>query len=362
MEYRYQFEKSPKKKGICPGCNRKNEFRFMFDTITGERLPDEFGRCERANNCNYIKTPTKENYSKHFLNSKESNYNSETKYKQPIKPQIKMNTKFIEYSLVARSKSTYNLNNLILWLTDLFGDETVNSILESYHLGTSKDNNGTIFWYCDIENNFRTGKIISYKTDGHRNKEINPFYIHSKIEVKENECFKMCLFGEHLLNLPENLYKTVAIVESEKSAILGSIFLKDFVWIASGGAKMLTTEKMEILKNRKIILIPDTDEAGRISFEKKANEFNQMDFNIDICDIAPNLNNGEDVADFLINEHLKNIECLKLYFAGFENYLIECKSNNVNLNLAYSEVQNLYPACSLSLENFRAAIINLKLL
>lgn len=46
-ENRYQFEKSPKKKGTCPKCNHKNEFRFMYDANTGQRLPDNFGKCER---------------------------------------------------------------------------------------------------------------------------------------------------------------------------------------------------------------------------------------------------------------------------------------------------------------------------
>jgi hypothetical protein len=39
-ENRYQYEKSPQRKGTCPACNHSNEFRFMFDTMTGERLPE----------------------------------------------------------------------------------------------------------------------------------------------------------------------------------------------------------------------------------------------------------------------------------------------------------------------------------
>ncbi len=41
------------------------------------------------------------------------------------------------------------------------------------------------------------------------------------------------LFGEHLL--PMNRGKPVAIVESEKTALVAAYYLPEYVWLASGG-------------------------------------------------------------------------------------------------------------------------------
>lgn len=44
-----------------------------------------------------------------------------------------------------------------------------------------------------------------------------------------------CLFGEHLLKKYPN--KTVALVESEKTAIICSALMPDYIWLATGGKK-----------------------------------------------------------------------------------------------------------------------------
>jgi hypothetical protein len=66
---------------------------------------------------------------------------------------------------------------------------------------------------------------------------------------------QQCFFGEHLMNTyPE---KTVAIVESEKSAIISSCILPEIIWIAAGSLNGLSVEKCKVLKNRNVILYPD---------------------------------------------------------------------------------------------------------
>ena len=42
-----------------------------------------------------------------------------------------------------------------------------------------------------------------------------------------------CLFGEHLLTrYPERI---VALVEAEKTAVIGAGFIPEYVWLATGG-------------------------------------------------------------------------------------------------------------------------------
>jgi hypothetical protein len=70
-----------------------------------------------------------------------------------------------------------------------------------------------------------------------------------------NESIDKCLFGEHLLNqFPE---KTVAIVESEKTAIIASLFFPNFIWMATGGISNLSYNKLKALIGRSIVLFPD---------------------------------------------------------------------------------------------------------
>jgi len=109
----------------------------------------------------------------------------------------------------------------------------------------------------------------------------------------KNEYF----YGEHLLKLPENSLKDVCIVESEKSANVASLFMPEYIWIACGGANMITESKVNILKNRNVTLVPDLDKEGREQFKKAANKYGFKYY-----DIAPEINDGSEIADYLIKE------------------------------------------------------------
>jgi hypothetical protein len=56
--------------------------------------------------------------------------------------------------------------------------------------------------------------------------------------------------------------KPVAVVEAEKTAIICSERYPDFIWLAPGGLEALTPEALFPLRERKVILFPDTDETG----------------------------------------------------------------------------------------------------
>ena len=69
-----------------------------------------------------------------------------------------------------------------------------------------------------------------------------------------------CLFGEHLLTrYPERI---VALVEAEKTAVIGAGFIPEYVWLATGGRSGVN-DRVDILKNRKILVFADwLDTAG----------------------------------------------------------------------------------------------------
>lgn len=97
--------------------------------------------------------------------------------------------------------------------------------------------------------------MLYAKTNGKRIKE--PYnhiqWAHKALQYTDYK-LKQCLFGEHLLRIND---KTVAIVESEKTAIIASAFMPDFIWLATGSLNNLSADKCRVLKGRKVILFPD---------------------------------------------------------------------------------------------------------
>ena len=169
-------------------------------------------------------------------------------------------------------------DNLCRWLRSLPWDgsqrKRLEEVLLMYCVGHGKDGH-TIFWQIDEQMRARTGKMMLYKTDGHRDRETphNFDYIHSMLEHAgmkqyydpEKQDRELTLFGMHLLDIFPKA--TVNIVESEKTALVMSIAYGGFsrqIWIATGGMQFLTREKLQpiIERGRSIVLYPDRDGEG----------------------------------------------------------------------------------------------------
>lgn len=83
-----------------------------------------------------------------------------------------------------------------------------------------------------------------------------------------------CLFGLHLIN--EDYQKSIAIVESEKTAVMMSIFLPDFIWLATGSKSNF--KLLEPLKKRNCIAFPDKGE-----FTNWSNKAKELKSKTDYC-------------------------------------------------------------------------------
>jgi hypothetical protein len=197
----------------------------------------------------------------------------------------------------------------------LFGVEITDQLIKDYCIGTSKYWDGaTVFWQKDIQGKIRTGKIIQYEIidsaasiigkDCKRNKANLPpvYWVHSALKISD---FKQCLFGEHLLI---DKTKPVAIVESEKTAVIASIYRPQFIWLASGGKDGLNAEKCSVLKGRTVVLFPDLD-----GFEKWSSNANELS-HIAKFTVSSLLNSKAteaerkqqfDIADYLIKFELE---------------------------------------------------------
>ena len=134
-----------------------------------------------------------------------------------------------------------------------------------YRLGATRDG-GVIFWMMDDRCRVLDGKIMFYLPDCHRDHSRHPSSVSSRLirlgKLPADYCASRCLFGLHLLSgLPPEADTVVAVVESEKTAIICSQ-LMDGIWLATGGLSNLTPESLLPLKGRRIILFPDTDADG----------------------------------------------------------------------------------------------------
>lgn len=304
-EYRYILEpyKGMKTRHTCPACKQQKSFVRYIDSETGNFLSREVGRCNRENNCGYHYTP------KEYLKDHNINIDMKTIVKphriEPIKK-----TSYIPPELFKQSLRGYDKNNFIDYLISIFGKSTTSELVSRYFIGTSKHWEGaTVFWQIDITGKVRTGKIMLYNSDtGKRIKE--PFshisWVHSAMKIPDYN-LKQCFFGEHLLN---DSQKPVAIVESEKTAIIASVYLPDFIWLAAGSSTNLKEEKFKVLQDRTVILYPDMNCFEK--WQEKAEQLSQI-ATVTVSALLESSASDEekttgfDLADYLVNFDAKQI-------------------------------------------------------
>lgn len=194
-------------------------------------------------------------------------YDSElwkTKYIPPAPKPVQ----YIPDEWMIRSLSHYNQNTFFLFLESIFGNEEATLLTEEYCLGTSKmfaDNSGksVVFWQVDINGNIRQGKVMAYDPVTGKRKKTNDGrswirFVGKQILQDDGARLEQCFFGEHLLSQEPS--KPVAIVESEKTAVLMTGFFPDCIWLATGGKNGVRWSSMETvapLMGRQVILYPD---------------------------------------------------------------------------------------------------------
>jgi hypothetical protein len=266
-EYRYSLDDRIGRNHIheCPECG-KREFRRYVDWKTEEYIADHVGRCNRLIKCGYH-VPPREYFKEH--QQFEATYRP---YSGVINTKkIKRPCEYLDFEYVVRSQDKDRwINDFTKWVHRIVSNrpdraEIIKTLISKYYLGgSSKMQGAVVFWQIDINGKVRTGKIMKYNQEtGKRIKDPNhPHridWVHYQLErsklISEDFNLKQCFFGEHLLSkYPE---ATVAVFESEKTAIVASIFFPDLICIASGGLTGLNSDKCKVLKDRNVIFFPD---------------------------------------------------------------------------------------------------------
>ena len=352
--YKYTLD-AGSKKFVCPNCHKKRFVRYL-DTTTDNYLSDDYGRCDREQNCGYHKAPPKgkkcylitflsiqdispkaikavdENGMIYFVPKsqimerkkndcwltewyleKENILHSgcESKYFNSDKLEVVNTATFKEpqpdptpsYHSLELLDQLFNEddldNNFIDFLNSLFEVKEVNKTKCDYLItGTDmKWPRSTMFWQIDHNEQIRAGKVMLYNPeDGKRVKE--PYnHIDWLHNIQNDKDFNLCqcLFGLHRINEPNQ--NPIAIVESEKTAIIMSIVLPEYIWMATGAKHGLNIDKLKPLKNRQIVLYPDKGEFE--NWQKIEIEGKKNNFRITTSDLLENteLEAGADLVD-----------------------------------------------------------------
>ncbi len=193
------------------------------------------------------------------------------------------------------------------------------------------------------------------------NPHIN--WVHSVLRLPD---FKLtqCFFGEHLL--PYIRDKPVAIVESEKAAILVTHYLPQYLWLATGDkCSCLNREAIQALRGREVMLVPDLNATD--DWRKKLTLFNESGIKATLFEQREQMatdeqrEQGLDIADFLIAEQAPHgileqmmqrnpvlrqlVDALQLELVGIEEYKTsessqKLESNGTNKNFKSSVIRN----------------------
>ncbi len=302
-EYRFSLQKYKRgSKLSCPKCEKKQCFVKYIDNQGEITFPDYVGRCDHEQSCQYHYTP-----SDYFHdNPMSADYNNNLIVANKPLSCLPPPTSYIEKELMIRTFNNYGMNPLYIYLSGVLGKDETLRIFRLYHVGTSKKWGGsTVYWQIDWQGNVRTGKILLYNpTTGHRVKEPRSYvsWVHTELNLQDYN-LKQCLFGEHLL--PENPTKPIAIVESEKSALIATHYMPEFIWLATSGMHgCFKSDVVSVLKGRSVMLCPDL--GAKEAWQAKMSMLASVCSKVVLCDCLEQCatdeqrKRGLDIADFLL--------------------------------------------------------------
>lgn len=281
--YKYKLEKYTGRstRHVCPHCEHTQAFARYIDE-RGCYIADHVGRCNREDKCGYHLTPAE------YFRNKGIDYTPTIQVeKKPLPP-----TDFIPEEMMIRSLKTEN--NFLQFLTKHFCPIDVAYTIDKYRLGDAKDGK-IIYWQIDDSGRIRTGKMMLYDPNtGKRVKnQPNAFdWVHR--HVKNPFQLDQCLFGLHISE-----DKPIAIVESEKSAVIANLTMPKYTWMATGGKQNFRL--MEAVKGRNVTLFPDLG-----AYDQWNGHAAKYGFKISrvLEDIATpeEREKGLDIADYIFND------------------------------------------------------------
>ena len=317
-EHRFVLQpyEGPSTRHTCPQCGTSRKLTRYID-LSGEIIfPDFVGKCGRIHNCTYHYPPRQ--FFAEYTDRKPGNSNTfitRRAMTAPILAKPAPVLSLMDADVMARSLGCYARNNLVTYLCQRLGEAKAMEMVTLYQVGTSNHwgkQGATVFWQRDTEQQVRGGKVILFDPiTGKRRKEdaYKITWVHSLLRLP-GFTLKQCLFGLHLIHLRPNA--VVAIVESEKTALIAAALYPGFIWLATGGKDLLGVDRCRALKGRKVVLYPDlsADGSAYVKWNEMATKIaaalpgTQIRVSRDMEDRASDQQrkDGLDIGDFLLAE------------------------------------------------------------
>ncbi len=373
--------KGTRTRHTCPACGCKNQFTQFVDDA-GNYLGDDVGICNRASKCGYRYTakqffadnPTASKFHSTATKRKTKFYQNTIETVNHVSQNETKSFDFIAPEHLKATLGSYDRNAFVQFLFDLFPDcsEEIQAVLKMYFVGTFDDY--TCFPQIDRQMRVCKAKLIRFnRATGKRLKgDYDTSSLVRKLKLKEDFQYKQIFFGEHLLS--RNTNKPVAVVESEKTAIVAHLCMPRFVWLATGSKQWLKVERLQSLDNRQTILYPDAD--GFELWQSVAADAQRQGLNVKVSNLIEShatdeqKANGYDLADYLINQQSEINELNEVYdaynskvdlvlndetlFNGFKLFLEEQKAIAIYNGLSELEAERI---CAQP-ENIRSVVMS----
>ena len=263
-DYRYQLDDPRitgrrKQKTTCPHCGRTRCFVRYVDTHDDFRyLNDQVGRCDHEQSCGYHYRPSEYFRDHPWLGEHKEDtpqVQVQKSWQAPVQTLIPL-----DMDIVLRHRSRES--HFCSWLERLIPKVSLtpndlSRVLNDYLIGATRWHD-VIFWQIDEQMKVHTGHIMSYSLDGHRCG--NQSWMHCSL-IRQGilpEAYQppKCFFGQHQLKPRPD--EPVALVESEKTAVVMALLQPQFIWLATAGCGALTAEKTACLKGRRVYVFPDS--------------------------------------------------------------------------------------------------------
>lgn len=290
----------------CPGCGKSHEFTQYVDTESGELLPDHIGKCNRADACGYHYAPR--DYFHDNGTRPSVSDGTQRKSEPPSRPPY-----LHDRAEVRALRAHPERNSLRACWRERIGTARWDEVAKAYALGTWDDGRlagAAVYWQVDIHGNVKAGKIMQYDpTTGKRIKVgSSTSFIHFEQtgQSASDLNVKQCLFGEHLLK-SWPMDQPVAVVESEKTAMIAAALCPKYCWVATGSKDGFKLSSLEALAGRNVLAFPDLSPDGLafMQWKERAIELAHLFASIHVSDILERMateadrNAGLDIGDFL---------------------------------------------------------------
>ena len=241
----------------CPSCGRPRCFTWYVDeshvskgtpAASAPIFPGT-GRCDHESGCGYHYTPRQ--YLADHPHERDYISQQSQLYRRPFVAPPPPPPSFLQPDVITAAEHGVEQSPLFVWLTSWLPTDRVLETFRMYHVGYR--DGGTVWPQIDSRNRVRTAKLMQYGPDGHRNGRVTWLHPTSGYNLAQ------VYFGLHLIS---DKSKKIAIVESEKTAIVCRILTDSYIWLACGGCGNFRPS-MGDLTGRDVLIFADTGSESK---------------------------------------------------------------------------------------------------